>query len=268
MKIYLMTDMEGVAGVINSADYAGPEGRYYEEGKNLTTQEVNAAVEGLLEAGAAEILVVDGHGHGAINATMLHSEATLLAGRPIGYPFGCDDSFDAAIMIGQHAKTNTDGGHLCHTGSFAIEDLSINGVSVGEAGCNMLFTAYFGVPTIMLSGDEAGCNEVIELVPEIEVAPVKTGIKRGSASGLTTDENRLFNGAAIHLAPEKARQLIKERAKRALERVQDIDPFWLEPPYELVSVLRPSEAGGNIRTARAASDDMLELLQMPKRYED
>ncbi len=241
MKVYVMTDMEGVAGVVNSADYAGPEGRYYEVAKILTTMEVNAAVEGILETGAMEILVVDGHGHGAINAMMLHSEATLLTGRPIGYPFGCDDSFGAAMMIGQHAKTNTDGGHLCHTGSFAIEDLSINGVSVGEAGCNMLFTAYFGVPTVMLSGDEAGCNEVIELVPEMEIAPVKTGIKRGSPSGLTTDANRLFNGAAIHLPPEKARQLIKERARRALERVQDIAPFWLEPPYEREIVMRKTE---------------------------
>ena len=268
MKVYVMTDMEGVAGVVNSADYAGPGGLYYETAKMLTSLEVNAAVDGLLEAGATEILVVDGHGPGAINAMMLHDEATLLTGRPMGYPFACGDSFDAAMMIGQHAKTNTDGGHLCHTGSFAIEDLSINGISVGEAGCNMLFTAYFGVPTIMLSGDEAGCNEVIALVPKMEVAPVKTGIKRGSPSGLTTDENRLFNGAAIHLAPEKARQLIRGRARRALERVQDIKPFCLEPPYELVSVLRPSETGGNMRTARAASDDMLELLQMPRRYED
>jgi D-amino peptidase len=268
MKIYMITDLEGVSGVINSADYAGPEGRYYELAKILTTMEVNAAVEGALEAGATEILVVDGHGHGAIAQMLLHAEATLLAGRPLGYPFACDDTFDAAMMVGQHAKVNTDGGHLCHTGSFAIEDLSINGVSVGEAGCNMLFAAYYGVPTVMLSGDEAACREVIGLVPDIETAPVKAGIKRGSASALTAEDNRLFNGAAIHLAPEKARQLIKAKARRALERVRDIEPFWLEPPYELASVLRPSEAGGEMRTARAEADDLIELLRMPRRHEN
>jgi len=268
MKVYIMTDMEGVAGVTNFDDYGSPEGRYYEVAKILTTGEVNAAVEGALEAGATEILVVDGHGYGAINPVMLHSKAALLTGRPIGYPFGCDYSFDAAMMIGQHAKTNTDGGHLCHTGSFAIEDLSINGISVGEAGCNMLFTAYFGVPTVMLSGDEAACNEVRELAPNMEVAPVKSGIKRGSASGLTANENKLFNGAAIHLAPETARQLIKERARLALERLDDIESFWIKPPYELVSVLRPSESGEKMRTARVEADDMIELLSMPRQYKD
>ena len=157
MKVYIMTDMEGVAGIINSADYASPGSRYYELARELTTLETNAAIEGVLEAGATEILVVDGHGPGAINPTLLHPEARLLAGRPLGYPSGCDNSFDAALMVGQHAKSNTDGGHLCHTGSFAVEDLSINGVSVGEAGCNMLLAAYYNVPMVMLSGDEAAC---------------------------------------------------------------------------------------------------------------
>jgi D-amino peptidase len=267
MKIYLMTDMEGVCGVINSDDYASAGCRYYETGRELTTMEVNSAIDGLLEAGATEILVVDGHGAGAINPSLLHREAKLLAGSPMGYPFGCDDSFDAAIMIGQHAKTNTDGGHLCHTGSFYVENLIINGVSVGEAGCNMLFTAYYGIPTIMLSGDESACNEVKILVPNVEVAAVKTGIGRGSASGLTAEQNKLFNGAAIHLSPEKARTLIQEKAKNALERLQHIKPFWIEPPYEMVSIIRPSEPNGRTNTARVTSNDLLELLSMPKKYE-
>lgn len=268
MKVYIMTDMEGVAGIINSADYASPGNRYYEVARELTTLETNAAIEGVLEAGATEILVVDGHGPGAINPTLLHPEAKLLTGRPVGYSFVCDDSFNAAMMVGQHAKTNTDGGHLCHTGSFAVEDLSINGVSVGEAGCNMLLAAHYGIPTVMLSGDEAACDEVRTLSPHIEVAPVKEGIKRGSASGLTAEENRLFNGAAVHLSPEKARQLIGEKARIGLERVRQIKPFRVEPPYELVSVLRPTESGGRMRTSRVTSDDLVKLLRMPRKYRD
>lgn len=267
MKIYIMTDLEGVCGVVNFDDYATPESRYYEVARELTTMEVNSAIEGLLEAGADEILVVDGHGHGAINPTLLHPSASLLAGRPMTYPFGCDETFDAAIMIGQHAKSNTDGGHLCHTGSFYVEELLINGFSLGEAGCNMLFTAYYGVPTIMLSGDEAACNEVKALVANIEVAPVKFGIKRGSATGLTPEQNKLFNGAAVHLSIQKARSLIRQKAKEALENVDRIGKFWIEPPYELVSVLRPSEPGGKTRIARVSSNDLIELLNTPKNYE-
>lgn len=267
MKVYIMTDLEGVAGVINFDDYATPKGRYYELARELTTMEVNAAVEGLLEAGADEILVVDGHGYGAINPVLLHPEAKLLAGRPLGYPFGCDETFDAALIIGQHAKSNTDGGHLCHTGSFACEDLLINGVSLGELGCNMLFASYFGVPTVMVNGDRAACEEALALVSNIEVAPVKVGIRRGSAKGLTAEENKLFNGAAVHLHPEKARRLIRERAERALRRVDEIGRFWIEPPYELVSILRPEERGKPGRIARVRSDDLLELLRAPRRYE-
>jgi len=267
LKVYIMTDLEGVAGVINFDDYATPDGRYYEVARELTTMEVNAAIEGVLEAGADEILVVDGHGHGAINPLLLHPEAKLLAGKPLTYPFGCDGSFDAALIIGQHAKSNTDGGHLCHTGSFAVEDLHINGTSLGELGCNMLFAAYFGVPTVMVSGDKAACEEALSLVPNIEVAPVKEGVKRGSASGLTAEQNKLFNGAAIHLHPEKARELIREKARRGLERLDEIRLFWIEPPYELVCTLRPEKPGAPGMIARVKSDDLLELLRKPRRYE-
>ncbi len=266
MKVYIMTDMEGVAGVVNSDDYCSPDSRYYEVGREFTTLETNAAIEAALEAGATEILVVDGHGHGAINPLLLHPAAKLLAGRPLGYPFGCDASFDVAFSIGQHAKSNTDGGHLSHTGSFTVEELTINGVSVGEMGCNFLFAAYFGVPTVFLSGDLAAAEEARALVPNIAVAAVKEGIKRGPATGLSGDENKRFNGAAIHLHPVRARQLIREGVRDALARRGEIKPFWLEPPYELVSVLRP-EGDRPPRVARVTGDDLLQVLRSPRAYE-
>ena len=262
-----MTDQEGVAGVTNWIDFGAPGARYYETARELLTMEVNAAIEGVLEAGATEILVVDGHGHGSINPVLLHPKARLLTGRPMGYPFGCDESFDCALMIGQHAKSNTDGGHLSHTGTFAVEELTINGISLGEAGCNMLFCAYFGVPTVMLSGDQAACDEVRALVPNIEVAPVKEGWKRGPATGVTAEAHVHFNGAAFHLHPVRARALIKETAKRAVSRRHEIPPFWIEPPYELVSITRRKEDGTPPARAVVRSNDLLELLKAPRVYE-
>lgn len=265
MKIYIMTDMEAVAGVVDSENYCNKSSRYYERGRELTTLETNAAIEACLEFGASEVLVVDGHGHEAIDPVLLHPEAKLLAGRPIGYPFGCDDSFDASLSIGQHAKSNTDGGHLAHTGSFNCEELTINGVSVGEMGCNFLFASYFGVPSIFLSGDQAAADEAKALVPNIETAAVKAGLRRGPAAGISGDDNRKFNGAAIHLHPTKARKLIKEGVRRALAKRDEIKPFWLEPPYELISVSRPDN-GVPARTARATADDLLQLLRAPRTY--
>jgi D-amino peptidase len=266
MKVYIMTDMEGVAGVLNSDDYAAPGARYYETGRDLTTCETNAAIEAALEAGAEDILVVDGHGHGAINPLMLHPRARLLAGRPIGYPFGCDASFDAAMMIGQHAKSNTDGGHLSHTGSFGVEDLAINGRSIGEMGCNMLFAGHFGVPTVFVSGDAAASEEARALVPDIGTAAVKEGVRRGPATGLTAEENKRHNGAAIHLHPDQARALIQDGVREALSRRHEIEPFRLAPPCELISVLRKS-AEAPQRKAVVRADDVLQLLTASRTYE-
>ena len=75
MKIMIMTDMEGCAGILNHDDWVMPEGRYYEKGKRLLTEEVNAALAGFFEAGAGEVVVVDGHGYGGIDPELLLLEA-------------------------------------------------------------------------------------------------------------------------------------------------------------------------------------------------
>jgi D-amino peptidase len=259
MKVYIMTDLEGCAGIPAWENYGSPGERWYEQARDLVTLETSAAVQGCLDAGATDILVVDGHGAGAINPLLLHPEAKLFFGRPMGYPFGCDDSFDCAMQVGQHAKSNTDGGHLSHTGSCEVEDDVINGVSVGEMGANMLFAAYFGVPTVLVTGDLAAAEEARALVPNIETAAVKEGLKRGPATGLTAAQNEAHNGAAIHIHPHKARELIRQEACKAVERRAEIKPFWLEPPYERFVTIRKTEETP-ARVGRATADDLLELL--------
>ena len=265
MRIYIMTDMEGAAGILNTEDYARPGDRYYERARMLVTGETNAAIQGLAEAGAKEFLVVDGHGAGAIDPVLLDPRAELLASARLGYPFGCDASFDAAIMVGQHAKTNTDGGHLCHTGSFVVEDLTINGISLGEAGENMLFCGYFGVPTILLSGDEAACAEVEALVPEITTAAVKRGTPHGSATGLSAAENAAFNLQAIHVHPTEACRRIRRGARQALKRLKRVKPLVLDPPYTMVVTLRRQERKGPMR-ATVRDTDLLRLLKKPRQF--
>ena len=260
MKVYIMTDMEGVAGVLSSVDFCSPESRYYEVGRTLTTLETNAAIEGALEAGATEFLVVDGHGHGAIDPLQLHPAARLLAGRPLGYPFGCDESFDAAFIIGQHAKANTDGGQLSHTGSFTVEDQVLNGRSLGELGINMLFAAYFKVPTVLVAGDLACALEAQALVPSIETVAVKEGLKRGAPAGLTGEQARRYNGGATHDHPEAARKKIRAGARRAIERRAQIPPFWIEPPYRLERSFRVREDGTTPPTTVQQGSDLIAVL--------
>jgi len=260
MKIYVMTDMEGVAGVLSSVDFCAPESRYYEVGRTLTTRETNAAIEGAMEAGGTDFLVVDGHGHGAIDPLQLHPAARLLAGRPLGYPFGCDATFDAAFIIGQHAKANTDGGQLSHTGSFSCDNQVLNGHSLGELGINMLFAAYFGVPTVLVTGDQACCDEARTLAPGIETVAVKDGLKRGAPARLTAEEARRYNGGAVHLHPQVARTRIREGARRAVQRRTDIPRFWIAPPYELIRSFRPHEDGTVPSATRQHGDDLIGVL--------
>lgn len=263
MNVYIMTDMEGVAGVLSSVDYCYPHSRYYEVGRTLTTLETNAAVEGALRAGADDVLVVDGHGWGTIDPLQLHPAARLLAGSPLAYPFGCDRSFDAALIIGQHAQANTDGGHLCHTGSFGTEDLRLNDRSLGEVGVNMLFLAYFGVPTLLVSGDQACCDEAKALVPEVATVSVKEGRRRGAPPGLTAEEAERYNGSAVHLHPTTARQHITEAARRAVQGRATIRPFWMDGPYEMVRVERRHADGRPGQQWRKEGHDLLDLLNAP-----
>lgn len=276
MKVYVMTDMEGVAGVVTLPEYclSGPVnkygraegGRYYEHGRELATREVNAAVEGLLAGGASEILVCDGHGQGGLNASLLHPGARMLTGKGQRQPRGLDRSFDAAIMIGQHAKAHTDGGHLAHSGSFSREDWLLNGESIGEIGLVMAKASWFDVPVVMISGDLAACEEAKALVPSIETAAVIEGQKRGSTRGMTTDEAIDFNVPAVHMSPETAREMIRKAAAICLKRAGAVERYSVAPPFEMVRVVRRTKDTTTLRRAVNTSDDLIDLLSQKVEY--
>ena len=101
MKILLVTDLEGVAGVLNFEDWCTPAGRYYEDAKRLLTGEVNAVVDGFFAGGASLVRVVDGHGHGGINPELLDERAELLRGAPTpnAWPFTLDEGFDGMAWV-------------------------------------------------------------------------------------------------------------------------------------------------------------------------
>lgn len=240
MKIYIMTDLEGVAGVLNFDDWCTPESRYYETAKELLTKEVNAAVNGFFEGGADEIVVADGHGHGGINPVLLDSRVMLMRGWPELYPFGLDESFDATAWIGQHAKSGTEFAHIAHTGSFSVLDYSINGVSIGEFGQIALCGMELGVRPIFGSGDRAFTEEAKALFPGIETVAVKHGRTPGTGDECTAEEYGKRNLAAVHFSPEKAREMIYEGALRSvglLDRESLVSPD-LKPLYEVVTSIR------------------------------
>jgi D-amino peptidase len=243
MKIFIVTDMEGTCGVINHDDWVTPEGRYYEDGKKLLTMEINAAVEGFFEEGATEIYVSDGHGFGGINQSLLDKRTMYIRGYPGPYPGGLDETFDAVAWVGQHAKAGTPYAHIAHTGWFNVLDYTINDISVGEFGQMAICAATFGVRSIFGSGDKAFSGEAKALINGIETVIVKEGLTPGSGDEFDGDGYRNRNLAAIHYHPQKACELIKEGAKKALHRFKaDKESFQLldlKPPFVRKVKYRP-----------------------------
>lgn len=244
MKIYIMTDLEGVAGVLNFQEWTGPGKPYYQLAKEFLTLEINAAVDAFFEGGATEILVADGHGPGAINIKLLDSRVDYMRGWSEGpWPLMLDETFDALTFVGQHAKSGTPYGHLAHTQSTGYLDLSINGISIGEFGQLAMCASELGVRTIFGSGDKAFTEEAQDLVPGIETVAVKRGIKPGTGDNLTKEEYQRFTSSAIHKHPVRTRRMIREGALRAIKRAQreDFGIIDLEPPFERVAKFRATE---------------------------
>lgn len=244
MKLHLMSDLEGVAGVINGPDWLYPTGRYHETAKRLLTLEVNAAIRAFAEGGFDEILVADGHGPGAINGELLDPRAKLSRGwGKAPYPFGLDRTFDAAAYVGQHAKAGTPFSHLTHTGGWNVKDQKLNGISIGEYGEGAYAAGELGVPMIFASGEKAFCTEVAALTPWVITAATLEGIVADTGDDLSSEEYERLHEAAIHLHPEKSRELIYARAREAAERFRtQRDRFrllTLDPPYRLERFYRP-----------------------------
>ncbi len=266
MRIYLMTDMEGVAGVIDFENWCEPGGRYYEIGKELLTGEVNAAIDGFFAGGATEIVVADGHGCGGVHPHLLDARAEYLRGWPNGWPLGLEESrYDAIAWVGQHAKAGTPLAHLAHTQGLSYIDLSINGVSIGEFGQLALCAGQLGVPAIFAAGELALTREAAALAPGIETVAVKRGTRPITGDDLEAEAYGRTMTAASHLQPEKARQEIRAGALRAIERFlrQPFGPVTLTPPYERVAIFRSTNGGPKTISHESHPDDICALMNMP-----
>ncbi|MBN2308758.1 MAG: M55 family metallopeptidase [Candidatus Hydrogenedentes bacterium] len=267
MRIMIMTDLEGVAGVKDWEDWCRPESRNYDTACRFLTNEVNVAVEAFFAEGASYVQVADGHGPGGIDIELLDPRVEYARGWPPGgWPFGLDASYDGLAHMGQHAKASTEYAHLAHTQSFRYIDLRVNGVSIGEFGQMALCAAELGVPEFFASGDLAFTREAEALVPGIVTCAVKRGVTPGAGEECTAEEYGRRNAGAVHTPPARARELIRTQASRAMRKLRE-DPPALPPvegPFERVAVFRPEQAGGPSTIAREEhASSVIELMKLP-----
>jgi len=220
-KVFVITDMEGVSGIFDTDLQCLPfQSPRFEESRKLLTGEVNAAVDGLLEGGATEVVVWDGHDSSrTLSVLDIHPKARLLTGVPVSPTMELDSSYSAVIFIGQHAMAGAEKAILSHSySSLGIQNMWVNNKPVGEIGGRVMLAGYFGVPVVMLSGDTAACKELHDLVPAAECAEVKSGVSRTSG---------------YMLPHSTACALIREKARRAMERLAEFKPYKMTGPVEV-----------------------------------
>ena len=218
MKVYISTDLEGISGVTMWEQTREPDTAAYQHARHLLTCDVNAAVAGCLDAGATEVLVLDGHGL-PFNfiPDELHPGATYVVGPGRGAHSIVDSSFDAAMLVGYHAMAGTPNAVLAHTqSSKAGCRYWYNGRESGEIAQCASVLGHHGIPVVMVTGDDATCAEAHEFLGN---AVVTVCVKKGT--GITS---------CVMTPPQRAWQMIREGAAEALRRIGQCTPFKLDTP--------------------------------------
>ena len=214
MKVFISSDMEGTAGVVDWSQCLPGEPEY-ENYRTLLQDEVNAAIDGAVAGGATEFLVNDSHSkmHN-LRPQWLAGRARYLSGRhkPLYMMQGLDESFDAVFFVSYHGSMSASA-PLSHTyNPRAIAEVALNGTVVGESGINSLYALGIGVPVVLVTGDDVTADEAAKINPDVHVAVVKTAVNRFAADSM-------HPAAACELIRSRAETAIRERSSATLPQV-------------------------------------------------
>lgn len=260
VKVYISVDMEGVVGAVTQ-DQLGPTGFEYGKFRELMTAEALAAIEGAREGGATQFVVVDSHGNGeSLLIDRFPSDVQIIRGfpRPHGMMEGIDSSFAAVLFVAYHASTTSSSGVRAHTISSAnLAAVRLNGTPMPEAGINAAVAGHFGVPVVMISGDDVAVREARSIIGSIAAAIVKRAIGFHAAQTMT---------------PEAALAAIRQAAKEGVARRAEFKPYVLGKPvrvevtfknYRPAEVLSwmPAVERADAHTVRFAAKDASEVAR-------
>ncbi|MDX1395207.1 MAG: M55 family metallopeptidase [Gemmatimonadota bacterium] len=229
-SVYISVDMEGLSGVGAPAMTQG-NGKDYAVGRRMATREIQRVVAGIRAAasergvGGVRIVVNDSHGDHA-NALIedFPSGVEYVQGslKPLGMAAGLDDTFDAAIYLGYHARAGTEG-FLAHTGSGLVLDLTINGIPSGEGEMNAAFAGAMGVPVVLVAGDADYISQArATYAADAETVVTKTAVTAHSA----------------HLRPvDEVQDELEAKARAAMLRLDELEPWDVGSPYTVEMTL-------------------------------
>jgi D-amino peptidase len=256
-RVFISADMEGISG-ISASDQLSAAGAEYGRSRKMMADDVNAAIRGARAGGAATIVVNDSHGSMRnLRLEDLDPDVRLISHsfKRSGMMEGLDESFDAVIFVGYHAKAGHPAGLFAHTGSGVVRDVRVNGVSMGEGGLNATVAAWYGVPVVLVTGDDVAVKQVAEIATAAKTVAVK----------------RAINPRAVELRPFK--EVHNEIARAAQEGVAGAKKF---PPRREASYrvevqfqdIAIPEVAENLPGMQRPAADTIAFTQetMPKAY--
>ncbi|MFH1570343.1 MAG: M55 family metallopeptidase [Gemmatimonadota bacterium] len=217
MRIYILADMEGISGIRNMDQVKTESGGEYQHGRQLMMQDINNAVDACFAAGADEVVACDTHGGGGQVQISEMDPRALYETPNVGNMMpALDATYDGVILLGHHARAGTRNGFLDHTMSSASWfEYRINGVEVGEIGIEAAYAGHFGVPVVVVTGDQAACDEAVALFGRVECGVVKWGIGRNRARCLPLP---------------RAHAAVRQAIATALGRLSQYRPYQPELP--------------------------------------
>jgi D-amino peptidase len=265
-KVYISVDLEGISG-INGDDQTGAGGAEYGRARKLMAEDANAAIRGAFDGGATEVVVNDSHG-GQRNLLPedLDPRARLISHsfKRYGMMEGLDDTFDAVLFVGYHAKADAPRGLFAHTGSGVVRDLQINGRSVGEGGMNAALAAWYGVPVVLVTGDDVAVAEVKESAPSAKGVVVKRAINIRAVELRPLAEARKDIQAGAREAVEGARKAAPDRRASYEVRLQFRNFTTPEIASAFLEISTPSP--DTVRFSRATMPETYRLIRVLYRF--
>ncbi|MHB9025649.1 MAG: M55 family metallopeptidase [Armatimonadota bacterium] len=221
MRVYIQTDIEGVAGVTffeNTKDPSIENHVHRQRIRKLLTGEVGAAARAAFDCGAEAVVINDSHSSGYnIIFEELDPRCEIIHGRNCSGPHWMpelDEGFQALVLIGMHAMGGTRGANMPHS------KWTVNGgeVYLSEASMACALAGDRGIPAVFASGDQYVTAEVTEKIPAIVAARVKKSL-----------------GAYIArcVMPAKAQEMIYAGVTQGLQRRKEIPPYIIPGPLKL-----------------------------------
>lgn len=209
MRVFLMTDMEGIAG-INDIEQMDRQKDTYRNACELLEHSINLAVAACYDNGADLVYYMDGHGGGKNVIPEKIDGRAIACNKDDWQALLREGKIDCLVEIGSHARAGTIGGFLDHTiSSREFYYIKCNGVEMSELSLHAILCAKYGVPIVAVLGDEVACRQAKTYIPDIYTGAVKNASCRNQAETYPDADRILVETIGKALANYKNVSLIR-----------------------------------------------------------